>query len=75
MCLTLPGRVTELSEGVAVVELDGRLRKASTLLHPQVAVGDWVIVAAGTIIERLDPAEAEFIRGEIGRAAAKADRE
>lgn len=68
MCLTLPGRVIEVDEGSALVELDGRRRRASTLLHPGVQAGDWVFVAAGTIIERLDPSEADFIRTEIGRA-------
>ena len=68
MCLTLPGHVIEVDEGSALVELDGRRRRASTLLHPQVQAGDWVIVAAGTIIERLDPSEADFIRTEIARA-------
>ena len=43
---------------------------ASTLLVPDVQVGDWVYVAAGTVIERLDPAEAaktnELLRSAQG---------
>jgi len=35
---------------------------------PDVAVGDWVYVAVGTIIERLEPAEAEQINNELRTA-------
>jgi hydrogenase maturation factor len=41
-----------------VVETDGRLRRASTLLVDGLAVGDWVTVAAGTVLATLEPAEA-----------------
>jgi hydrogenase assembly chaperone HypC/HupF len=75
MCMTIPGRVEAIGAGTAQVELEGRLRQVTTLLHPEVQVGDWVIVTAGTILERLDPAEAAFIRAEIERAAAAEDAE
>jgi hydrogenase assembly chaperone HypC/HupF len=68
--MTIPGQVRTVAAGTAQVELDGRLREVSTILHPEVAVGDWVIVTAGTILERLDPTEAAYIRAEIARAAA-----
>ena len=68
MCISYPGRVTALDAAGAVVVTDGRARRASTLYLPDIAVGDWVIVAAGTIIERLDPAEA----AEIERLVADA---
>jgi len=70
MCMTIPGRVEAVGESTARVELEGRVRDVSTILHPEVEPGDWVIVSAGTILERLDPAEAEFIRREIERADA-----
>ncbi len=41
----------------AMVALDGRIRRASTLLVPDLAVGDQVLIAAGTVIRRLDPIE------------------
>lgn len=62
MCLGFPGRVVALDEGGAVVDVEGRRRRASTLLVPEVAIGDWVYVAAGAIVDRIDPAEAEAIR-------------
>jgi hydrogenase expression/formation protein HypC len=59
MCLTFPGRVVAVDEDGATVELQGRMRRASTLVAPDVIVGDWVLVGAGTILERLDPGRAE----------------
>jgi hydrogenase assembly chaperone HypC/HupF len=62
MCLAFPGRVTEVSLEGATVSTEGRARRASTLLHPEVRRGDWVLVAAGTIVRRIGAAEAEAIR-------------
>lgn len=58
MCLTAPARVVAVDDEGATVLLGGRERRASTLVVPDVAVDDWVIVAAGTILERVPPAEA-----------------
>jgi len=58
MCMASPGRVLAVDPDGATVDLDGRTRRASTLLLPDVAAGDQVLVAAGTLIRRLDPAEA-----------------
>jgi hydrogenase maturation factor len=41
---------------------------------PDVAVGDWVYVAAGTVIDRVDPQAAEQ-RNELLRDAQNAQRE
>lgn len=73
MCLAFPGRVVGLDPSGAVVEVEGRRRRASTLLVPEVAVGDWVYVTAGTIVERLDPAEAEAIRTTLLEAMTRAE--
>lgn len=58
MCLASPGRVLAVDGEGATVDLDGRTRRASTLLLPDVVAGDQVLVAAGTVIRRLEPAEA-----------------
>jgi len=68
MCLDFAAQVVSRDGDVAVIESEGRHRRASTLLMPDVAVGDWVYVAVGTIIERLDPAEAEQINNELRTA-------
>ncbi len=61
MCMSFPGTVIEVDPTGALVETDGRRRRASTLLLPDVCPGDRVVVAAGTIVERLDPSEAAEI--------------
>jgi hydrogenase expression/formation protein HypC len=69
MCITSPGRVLEVSGATALVDLDGRPRRASLVVVPDVAVGDWVVVAAGTVLEVLDPAEAAEIQALLALAA------
>jgi hydrogenase expression/formation protein HypC len=68
MCIAFPGLVVEVDAFGAVVETDGRRRRASTLFLPDIAVGDWVAVAAGTIVERLEPDQAAEIQ-ELLRVA------
>jgi hydrogenase assembly chaperone HypC/HupF len=68
MCIAFPGLVVAIDESGAIVETDGRRRRASTLYLPGIAVGDWVTVAAGTIVERLEPDEAAEIRELVGIA-------
>jgi hydrogenase expression/formation protein HypC len=65
MCVAVPGRVLEIADEMAVVEFDRRRQRASLLLVPDTAVGDWVIVAAGTVLEVLDPDEAAEILAMI----------
>ncbi|MDH4333730.1 MAG: HypC/HybG/HupF family hydrogenase formation chaperone [Chloroflexota bacterium] len=71
MCLTAPARVLALDEGSATVLLGGRERRASTLVVPEVEIGDWVIVAAGTILQRLDADEARRLAVAVGKAYGK----
>lgn len=68
MCLTAPAQVLALDAGGATVLLGGNECRASTLVVPDVAVGDWVIVAAGTILERIDQREAAFLTAAINEA-------
>jgi hydrogenase assembly chaperone HypC/HupF len=63
MCITLPARVLGFDGGDAIVEVDGRTRRASMLLAPTVEIDDWVLIAAGRVLRRLDAAEAL----ELGR--------
>lgn len=58
------------AEGATVL-LGGHVRRASTLVVPEVRPGDWVVVGAGTILERMDPSEA----AELAAAVAEAYRE
>jgi hydrogenase assembly chaperone HypC/HupF len=71
MCLTAPARVLAIDGRAATILLGDRVGHASTLVVPDVAVGDWVIVAAGTILDRIDQDEA----ADLAAAVREANRE
>jgi hydrogenase assembly chaperone HypC/HupF len=73
MCIAFPGRVLAIEDAGAVLEVDGRRRRASTLLHPEVLVGDWVLVGAGTILRRLEADEAAELSRTLTVARASTD--
>jgi hydrogenase assembly chaperone HypC/HupF len=75
MCIAFPGVVVDVDPAGAVVETDGRRRRASTVFLPDIAVGDWVTVAAGTVVDRLDPDEAAEINRILRAAIATAPDE
>jgi hydrogenase expression/formation protein HypC len=75
MCIAFPGLVVEVDPFGAVVETDGRRRRASTMFLPDIAVGDWVAVAAGTIVERLEPDQAADIQELLRTAIALEEAE
>jgi hydrogenase maturation factor len=54
----------------AIVDIDGRRRRASMLLRPEVEIDDWVLVAAGTVLRRIDAAEAADLRRTLDAAMA-----
>jgi hydrogenase assembly chaperone HypC/HupF len=68
MCISFPGQVIAVDPSGAVVDSDGRRRRASTLLYPDVAVGDWVAVAAGTIVDRLSATESVELQELLDQA-------
>lgn len=65
MCITFPGCIVAIDGTVATVEVEGHRRAASTLFVPDLNVGDWVSVAAGTITGRLEPGAAAEIAATI----------
>lgn len=75
MCIGFPARVLAVDDLGATVLQDGRVRRASTLLVPDAAPGDWVYVAAGSIVERLDAAEAALVRETLLEAIAREQAE
>ena len=54
MCLAVPALVIEHGENEAVADLHGNRTRVSTLLVPDVAIGDRVLVHAGFAIQRID---------------------
>ena len=75
MCLTMPARVLAVDDGFATVEGAGVRRRASTLLEPEVAVGDWVLVSGGAIVRRLDEEQALEMAAAFETVNAAADDE
>ena len=61
MCIAFPGRVVAVEEADAIVDVDGRSRRASLRMRTDVVVGDWVLVGAGSVLRRLDAREAAEI--------------
>ena len=59
MCIAVPGKVMVIDDlNMATVDHGGTTRMASTDLVPDVAVGDYVLVHAGFIINVLDEEDA-----------------
>jgi hydrogenase expression/formation protein HypC len=62
VCLILPSRVVAVRESVADLELaDGQLTTASTLVIPEVSVGQYVLVDRGFIIQTITAEEAQTV--------------
>ena len=59
MCIAIPSKVIAVRDQVATVECYGVRREASLLLMDDVAVGDYVIVQTGFVIEKLDQTTTE----------------
>jgi hydrogenase maturation factor len=70
----VPARVLAVDETGATVDVDGRIGHASTRLLPDVLAGDAVLVAAGTLIRRLGPAEAADLIALLGLARGTPDQ-
>jgi hydrogenase assembly chaperone HypC/HupF len=62
MCLIVPSRVVGLTaDGVEVELSDGQRALVNGALKPDLAVGDYVLVDRGLVVETLDADEAEAI--------------
>ena len=60
MCLAIPARIEELTNGGnAVVDLGGVRKEISLALVEDAGVGDYVIVHVGYALQKLDREEAE----------------
>jgi hydrogenase maturation factor len=58
MCLSTPGRVTQLNGALAEVESEGRRGWYNALPQPGVQVGDYVLTHANLVVARLELQEA-----------------
>jgi len=71
MCLGIPGKIIEIGENVAKVDVGGLLRDISLDLCPEVSVGEYVLIHTGFAIQKVDEKEAKETL-ELLREMAKA---
>jgi hydrogenase expression/formation protein HypC len=60
MCLGIPVKIVSIDGDMAVVTVEGVEYNASIQLLPDVLVGDYVMLHAGFVIEKIDQEEAEL---------------
>lgn len=58
MCLAVPGKVIEIYETKAIIEIGNIKREVFIQLVPEIELGNYVIVHAGCAIEIVDEEEA-----------------
>ncbi len=58
MCLAIPGKVIEIRGSRALLEFGGTRREVSIELMPDIGVGEYGIVHAGFVLERLNEEDA-----------------
>ncbi|MBU2468408.1 MAG: HypC/HybG/HupF family hydrogenase formation chaperone [Proteobacteria bacterium] len=58
MCLAIPAKITELGGDMATVEVGGVHRRVSTLMVPELKLGDYVITHAGFALHKVEEADA-----------------
>lgn len=68
MCVGLPAKVTELKDGVAVINAGGAEREVSSEMITDLAPGDYVMVHAGMAIAKItgdDESQAEDVMEDL----------
>jgi hydrogenase expression/formation protein HypC len=75
MCLAVPAQLVSCDGDQAIVDLHGSRVPVSALFAPEVAVGDWVLIHAGFVIQRLDAAAARRSWSVLGDLAAVLQQE
>lgn len=72
MCLTVPGRVTQVQGAMAEVETQGQHAWFNALAQPDVQIGDYVLTHANLIVAIISQAEAQQML-EAARELAEAE--
>lgn len=57
MCLAVPGKIIEIQDLLATVDINGVTRKISLMLLPETEIGQFVLVHAGFAIQAIDEEE------------------
>lgn len=58
MCLGIPGKIIEITNGTARVDVTGTTKEVNLMLMDNVRVGDYVIIHAGFAIQKVNENEA-----------------
>ena len=58
MCITLPGKVTQVNGAMAQVEINGQELQCNALAQPEVMAGDYVLIHANLIVAIISEQEA-----------------
>lgn len=75
MCLGFPGKIVEMDEYSAVVDIAGTKRDVSIMMLPdEVVVGDWVMVHAGMALAKMDEEDAQATLEALAMLAEEMDR-
>ena len=61
MCMSRPGRVIEVRDGMALLDLDGRTRWFNALLTPDVKPGAWVLTHTSLVVSEITQKDAEAV--------------
>lgn len=59
MCLSVPAKVIEIEENLAMVELGGTKTKVSLDLVEDIEINDYVLVHTGFALQKIDEEEAK----------------
>ena len=70
MCLAIPGRVIELKGSRALLDFGGTRREVSIELMPEIRVGEYGVVHAGFVLERLDEQDANEMLAALEKMEA-----
>ncbi len=75
MCLAIPAKVVEINEGMGIIDMEGTRRKVSLLLQDDIKVGDYVMVHAGFVIQKVDEEVAKDTLNILKEIAEEVEKE
>lgn len=59
MCLAVPGKIMEIVDSLAKVDINGIKREVSLMLLPEAQIGNFVLIHAGFAMQIIDEEEAQ----------------
>ena len=65
MCVAAPGKVIDIKDNIATVDYNGNVTKANAGVV-NITVGDYVLVHAGLIIQKISKSEAKEMEELFG---------